>query len=497
MTEKQLDITKILNQNASTLEAKVLKAIFKRNNSILDIIDILKPDMFGISDYGNIYNSMIELYKEDNTINAETVELYLQNNNIDIDVNIIKKLYNESYTSLKIKDTALIIKELYQRRTMLFKLRELIEQQEQNPTASDEILSNINDVTMKLNDMVSDEKNINTKCCDDITDLLKNIDDKLYNLSEDDSIKVGMPVFDNELGGLKRGRLYTVVADSQVGKSALALQLGVQACILDKSLHCDYHSLEMTKSETEERCLANVTNLEPRYISDPLKYFNRFDEDTSRLSTYSNIQNSKKEIEEFKNTIKNGAKILRELNINIYDDPELDILTFKAKCKKNHLKRGKTDIIIVDHVGIACAGTPQEVVGKMDAFYNVGKQIAKIFNCVVIFLHQFNNEIDKDPMRFPNIFSLRGSSAPRHYSDVICAIYRPSVYPDLIKNNPDLKDVCQLVWQKVRYTAKPETTNMKYNGFKFIQKDTSDIQGDIVSSDIYISEDGEIISEFE
>lgn len=490
MTEKQLDITKILNQNASTLEAKVLKAIFKRNNSILDIIDILKPDMFSISDYGNIYNSMIELYKNDNTINAETVELYLQNNNLDIDVNIIKKLYNESYTSLKIKDTALIIKELYQRRTMLFNLRELIESQEQAPTSSDDILSNINDVTMKLNDMISDEKNVNTKCCDNIDELLKSIDEKLYNLEEDDSIKIGIPVFDNELGGLKRGRLYTFVADSQVGKSALALQIGVQACIYDKSLYCDYHSLEMTKGETEERCLANVTNLEPRYISDPLKYFNKFDEDTSTLTSFCNSQ---REIEEFKNIVKNGAEILRELNINIYDDPELDVLTFKAKCKKNHLKRGRTDIIIVDHVGIACAGTPQEVVGKMDAFYNVGKQIAKMFNCVVIFLHQFNNEIDKDPMRFPNIFSLRGSSAPRHYSDVICAIYRPSVYPDLIRTNPELKDVCQLVWQKVRYTAKPETTNMKYNGFKFIQKDTSDMQGEIVSGNIFITEDGEIV----
>ena len=114
MTEKNLDITKILNQNASTLEAKVLKAIFKRNNSILDIIDILKPDMFSISDYSNIYNAMIELYKEDNTINAETVEMFVHNNGIDIDSNVIKKLYNESYTSLKIKDTALIIKELYQ-----------------------------------------------------------------------------------------------------------------------------------------------------------------------------------------------------------------------------------------------------------------------------------------------------------------------------------------------------------------------------------------------
>ena len=493
MSEKQLDITKILNQNTTTLEAKILRAIFKRNNSILDIIDIIKPEMFSISDYGNIYNSMIELYKADNTINAETVELYLQNNNLDIDKNIIKKLYNESYTSLKIKDTALILKELYQRRTMLFKIRELLENQEQAPTSSEEILNSINDITMKLNDMVSDEKRVNTKCCDDVDSIIKKIDEKLSNPDKDDSIKTGIPVFDNELGGLKRGRLTTIVADSQVGKSALALQIAVQACLLNKDIYCDYYSLEMTKEETEERCLANVTNLEPKYISEPLKYFNKFDEKTARLNTYNNILGFAQEAEDFKKIIKDGADLLNELNINIYDDSELDLLAFKAKCKKNHLKRGRTDLIIVDHVGIACNGTPQEVVGKMDVFYNVGKQIAKRFNCAVIFLHQFNNEIDKDPMRFPNIFSLRGSAAPRQYSDVICAIYRPGVYPDLIKNNPELKDVCQLVWQKVRYTSKPETTEMNYNGFKFIQKDSVDIQGDIIADNIYISEDGQLI----
>ena len=491
MTEKNLDITKILNQNASTLEAKVLKAIFKRNNSILDIIDILKPDMFSISDYSNIYNAMIELYKEDNTINAETVEMFVHNNGIDIDSNVIKKLYNESYTSLKIKDTALIIKELYQRRTMLFGLREIIENQEQTPTSSDEILGKINDVAMKLNDMISDEKNTNTKCCDNIDSLLKTIEEKLYKNVEDDSIKCGIPVIDNELGGLKRGRVFTIVADSQVGKSALACQIGIQSCLLNKNIYLDYNSLEMTKEECEERCLSNVTNIEPRYISDPLKFFNKFNEKTSYIDTFKD----EKEIEDFKKTIKEGCEILKGLNINIYDDPELDVLAFKARCKKNHLKRGRTDIIIVDHVGIACAGTPQEVVGKMDAFYNVSKQIAKMFNCVVILLHQFNNEIDKDPMRFPNIFSLRGSSAPRHYSDVICAIYRPAVYPDLIKNNPDLKDVCQLVWQKVRYTAKPDTTPMEYNGFRFIQKTPNEMQGEIVSGNIFITEDGEIVDE--
>ena len=59
------EIKKILTQDPSELEAKVLQAVFKKNNSILDIIDIIDPRYFTIHDYGEIYECMVELYKKD------------------------------------------------------------------------------------------------------------------------------------------------------------------------------------------------------------------------------------------------------------------------------------------------------------------------------------------------------------------------------------------------------------------------------------------------
>jgi replicative DNA helicase len=113
----------------------------------------------------------------------------------------------------------------------------------------------------------------------------------------------------------------------------------------------------------------------------------------------------------------------------------------------------------------------------MDEAYNKLKQLSKKLNCTIIALHQFSNELKNDPDRFPNIFSLRGSGAPRHYADVICGIWRPEVYPDILKRNPEYKGKCQLVWQKVRYTKKPDVTEMNYNGYKFMEKVLDDTQG--------------------
>lgn len=487
------DVEKIKNQTSKKIEEKILKAIFKRNNAILDVMDIITPTMFSEIDNSHIYTSMVELYRNNTNINSETVEEFLQTNGLDVNPNIIKKLYNESYTALKIKDSALILKELYIRRYMLSGLTSILDGQEQAPTTSIAILDKINDLALKCNDYVSGEKKLDNKCCSDVEKILSDIDTKLLDLGKNDSIKVGIPVIDDELEGLCRKRLWTVVADSQVGKSAFAIQLAVQAFINNPDINVSYFSLEMDKQEVEERALANITNIEPRYISNPIKYFSEFNPKTQQIE----LNLTEEKLIDFKENIKFGAEQLKKYNFYIDDTSDLDIVAFEAKVKKNHLKWGKTDVIIVDHAGILCDGSPSEVVGKMDMAYKKFKQIAKKLNCVVISLHQFSNELKNDPLRFPNVFSLRGSAAPRHYSDVIMGIYRPSVYPDVIKNNPDLENTCQFVWQKVRYTAKPATTDMDYNGFRFIQSEPSELRGEIISGNVYLDSNGELIGEDE
>lgn len=491
----ELNIEKILNNQPTQIEEKILKAIFKRNDVILDIIDIVTPNMFTLSDYSNIYTAMIEVYKNENVVNEETVRLYLENKGISVDSRIISKLYNEGYTAIKIKNTAEILKELYNRRYMLEGVNKILEKQETSPTTSNQILDDINKLAMKSNDTIVNE-NKNTKCCNDVNEVLKNINNKLNKKVQDEGLMCGLHVIDKSLGGLKRKRLWCIVADSQVGKSAFAVQLATNICELNEDIkNITYYSLEMDKEEVTERCLANITNIEPRHISDPIQYFTKFDEETSTFINYYEQNRNSEMVNEYKNSIRDGVQKLHDFKLYIDDTPDLNMETLEARIKKNNLKLGKTDVIIVDHMGILCNGTPSEVVGLMDNAYSRLKQIAKKFDCVVIALHQFGKEIASDPMRFPNIFSLRGSSAPRHYADIICGIYRPEVYPELIKDNPSLKDVCQLIWQKVRYTKKPDTTNMSYNGYKFIEKEPDGLQGDIINGRVLINLDGSFTNE--
>lgn len=472
-----MDVAKIVRQDPQFLEEKILKAIFKNSSVIVNVMDILKEEYFTIPDYALMYKGMLEVYKQHEHITPEILSLWLEDNGYIIPRDTIDRLYNEAYTSQKIVSTAQIIKELFLRRHMLQNLRSIIDKQEEVPTSSEKILSAINDIAMHSNEIVSNVEN-DTKCCSNPNKFMEEIEKKLSNRVKKKGIKTGLSVIDDELDGLLGGKLWVIVADSQVGKSAFALQLCTQAFLNNKDLNVFYYSLEMDKSECEERIVSNLSDIEPRHISDPQRHFNVFDTTKNEIiNLYLQNQNCE-EVKEYKRTIAEAIEKLRSFNFHVDDTPDLDITALEARIKRNNLKYGKTDIIVVDHLGILCDGSPNEVVGKMDEAYNKLKQLAKKLDCTVIALHQFSNELKNDPDRFPNIFSLRGSGAPRHYADIICGIWRPEVYPDVLKRNPEYKGKCQLVWQKVRYTRKPDTTEMVYNGYKFKEKVLDDTQGE-------------------
>lgn len=488
----EIDIKKTLTQNSQKLEEKVLKAIFKRNNSILDVVEIINEKVFTISEYSYIYTAMVELYKKDEVINADTVQLWLEKNSMNVDSKVINKLYNESYTALKIKNTATMLKELYQRRYMLQNLREIIENEEQAPTSSEDILNKINDIAIKSNEVVSCE-NVDTKCLSDSDKIMAEINKKLSGKFEDTSIKVGIPVIDNEIGGFKEGKVWTIIADSQVGKSMLAMQLAIQASILNPEIYVDYYSLEMTKEEQEYRALAMITGIEPDSIENPQKYFNRFDEKTGIFKNYYETDRNSELVKKYFAKIREGSDILNSMNLYIDDTPDLDVKGIEARIKKNNLKRGRTDIVIIDHMNIPCSGTPSEVVGKLDEGFNTMKKIAKKLKCTVICLQQFSNELKNDPLKKPDVFAIRGSGAARHYSDVIVGIWRPEVYRDVMEANPELKGHCDLTWCKTRGCKKPEPTLMDFNGYMFVEKEHDTTRGDIANGKVTINSNGEII----
>lgn len=483
---------KTLNQSPQKLEEKILKAILKREDSILDVIEVIDDKCFSVVDYGCIYTAMVNLYKANQEINPENIEVWLQQNKYNVNTNIIQKLYNESFTSIKVNNTAKMIKELYQRRTTLQNIRKILEDQESNPTKYDDLLENINTVAMNANELVSKTEK-NTKCFNNVTESLLNIQNKLTSNDDDMGIRVNLPIIDNELKGLKP-RLYTICADASVGKSQFAIQLCVNAIKNNPELIIDFYELEMTKEETEERMLSCLTELESQYISNPKSYFNYFNDNTQRFSNHYDENPNNPEVIKFFNRLRNGIETIHNSNIYIDDTPDLTVTDLIARVNKNALKRGNPAIIVIDHINILCSsGSIGDEVSMLKEAYKQLKQLSKKLNCTVLVLHQFSKgELVKDELHQPNIFSLYGGSSARMYADVIASLYRADVYRDVIDAHPELKGYSYISFDKVRYCKKPDKTETIYTGYSFKQKNESE---KIETKDIIYNDEDDIFED--
>ena len=218
-----------LNKSPQKLEEKVLKAIFANNDSLVDIITTVTPEMFSVPDYGAIYSAMIGLYKENKEITDETVQLYLEKQKIDINISSLKKLFNEGFTSTKVKSTAEDLSAIYQRRFILENVRNVLNDEDECPTTANDLLDRLNNISLKANEVLSN-KSETVKCCADKNKFMTDIQLKLSGRYEDTGLKTGFTTIDDKLDGLKRGNLWTICADSQVGKSMFALELPLNSC---------------------------------------------------------------------------------------------------------------------------------------------------------------------------------------------------------------------------------------------------------------------------
>lgn len=489
----EINIKKALNQNSQTLEEKVLKAIFKRNDIIVDTLELINVDTFTIPSYASIYMAMLDLYKKNLSINDESVQVWLETNNIVVEPNIIKKLYNESYSKLKIKETCEILRELYRRRYMLSQVRELIDKQDEKPTSSENILECINNIAIKANDQVSTNTKSASRCFEDINNIMIDIDMKLQNKCDEDGITTGWKTIDTCLGGFYRKQLVCLCASSSAGKSWIALQTCLQMCLNNPSLKVLYFSLEMTKEELEHRMLSIITGIPCDILQRPRKYFMRYDNTGILRDIYQENPNCK-EVIEFKQKIKNGLDILHNLNITVDDEGGLKIDDVLARIQKFYLKNDGIDAVFVDHTYLMRNTNVEFNTSDEfgDIYYNF-KNIAKKLDCVIYALHQLNMDVKNNSDRRPSIYNIRGSSQIIDNCDILMLLYNANIHHDLLRQNPELRDTIDITFGKVRGNKYPEPIPLEFNSCGFKEKELDETRGNIISGPVTLDDNGEII----
>ena len=269
-------------------------------------------------------------------------------------------------------------------------------------------------------------ENKNVSGLTDASELVKVSLEKLENLYANQMMVTGVPSGFTELdeltAGFQPGELIILAARPSMGKTALSLNIALQACLRDKR-KVAYFSVEMGKDQVMVRMLASAAKIR---LGD-LRIGRIDDQSWPRLI--------------------NTAAAVSETGLFIDDTSGVSPFDIRAKCRRMKAKYG-LDMIMIDYLQLMSMkqkfDSREREVAEISKLL---KSIAKELQVPVLALAQLNRGVEGRSDRRPMLSDLRESGSIEQDADLIMMIYREDYYD---KNNQDIKGVAEIIIAKHR-----------------------------------------------
>ncbi|MDR1087860.1 MAG: replicative DNA helicase [Coriobacteriales bacterium] len=227
----------------------------------------------------------------------------------------------------------------------------------------------------------------------------------------------GFKDLDKNLGGFRSGDLIVLAARTSVGKTALALNVAVNAAKAGSTVA--FFSLEMPSQQVVQRLLSAEANVN----SWKMRTGNLADADLVQLIQAQND--------------------LGSLRFYIDDSPALSIMELRAKARR--LLRGTKDgkgIIIVDYLQLM---QPARTSRERQRYLEVGevsrglKVLAKELGVPILALSQLSRGVEQRENKRPQLSDLRESGSIEQDADVVLFLDRSKTEEEALeKNRPEL-----------------------------------------------------------
>jgi replicative DNA helicase len=236
----------------------------------------------------------------------------------------------------------------------------------------------------------------------------------------------GIPSFDDLVGGFFRGELAILAARPGIGKTSLALQIGLHAAEHGRRVY--FASLEMSHVELAMKMLCSK----------------------SKVSNQS-VRNANIEREDSSRMIDAGCQ-LAPLTFKIHDWPSIRVYDIRRAARAM-----KADFIVVDYLQLV---TPTEkTIKRYEQVAQLAKDLksmARELDVPVLVLAQLNRELDKQGRDArPRLSHLRESGDIEQTADMVLLLSRPKGgYAKMEKDESTKKQVVKDKWDAELEVAK-------------------------------------------
>lgn len=397
-------------------EKAVLSAILLDDQNLTLISDQLRPTDFYNKAHSIIYQSVLELAQANRKIDLLVLQDHLeQNKQLDAigGIEYVMELQEDIPALGLIAQHARIVKDKAVLRELIHSAADII------TSCYDQKIDQIDAVLDIAEQKIFQIANkLTTPAFVRLDDLLKKTFQQLASVKASHEGVTGIPTgfleFDRMTSGLQRGELLILAARPSMGKTALALNLALNAWHSGSAV--GIFSLEMASEQLVLRMLSAE----------------------SRIS-HQKIRNALVSPEEWM-TLTNTAARLAEAKIFIDDSPSINIMELRAKARK--LKSQENiSFLVIDYLQLINSHQRHENrTQEISSISRALKALAKELDIPVLALSQLSRSLETRMDKRPMLSDLRESGAIEQDGDLIFFIYRDVVYnPDT--EQPDLAEV--------------------------------------------------------
>lgn len=406
----QYDLGKIPPQSIDFEEA-VIGAVLLESDSLIEIIDILIPESFYKEEHRIVYNSALNLFRNNKPIDILSISEQLKTSN-ELEqiggIAYLSKLTTNIGSASHIEYHARIIQQKYIQRELIRISTEIqkrafedIEDIQELIDFSENELFNI-----KTGNVKKEPKHISEIGKEQIK-LLEQLKDDEFS-----GIPTGLTTYDRIINGLQDEKLYIFAGRPGQGKTTLMISIARNMSI-DFNKNVLIFTLEMSNGELWKKLTSDITDIQYGKLS------NRINEKEWPF-------------------IESAQRVLEDSSIFIDDTPGLSLMDLRAKSRRLKMKKN-IDVILIDYLQLMSTerkqnGNREQEISSISRGLKI---LSKELHVPIVCLSQLNRSVESRPDKKPQLSDLRESGAIEQDADVVTFIFRPEYYGFLEDENQE------------------------------------------------------------
>jgi len=419
-----IDDELLKRQPPQSLEAEqaVLGSILIDSRCVADVIGILRPEDFYLQQNREIYETVYSMFNYSQTIDPVTVLDMMRQNGVhhDNSRDYIMQLMEITPTAANAVRYAGIVRD----KAMLRGLAQAAD--DINETVYSQVGSPSEMLEAAEKKIYALRKGERGDSLEHIGTVLHKVFDRLTELSQSDSaipgLSTGLRDLDMKINGLNRSDLVLVAARPAMGKSAFALNLGLNVAKKYKKTVAVFN-LEMSREQLAMRLLAMESFVDGKKMATG----KLTDEEWGKLCM--------------------ASAALSQTDIRIDDNPSVTVAEINAKCRR----LDNLGLVVIDYLQLMmgsgygkASDNRVQVVGEISRALKI---MAKELNVPVICLSQLSRAVESRTDKRPIMSDLRESGAIEQDADEVLFLYRDEYYNE----NTEDKGVAECIVSKNRH----------------------------------------------